>query len=465
MNTTRLQAALAKKGISVSYANGVYHIRNTTSSADVLLPDSLPLEEKAVLQLLNFASVGHTDKQQPVCKACATPDFHPGTIVPVGTVVATEADFVIPQAIGTDINCGMRLITTGVRQEYAAEFKVSIIQRLQKVLLENERNLPLSPKSFQVLFENGPADFLNTLPKIGLWEQVDKNRLFDELKNCVGLNDFKSKACYAPEALLANRDIIRDPSLGTVGGGNHFIELQRIHKIFDRQAAYQLQIHEGDLVVMIHTGSRDVGFYVGQRWMDKAKEAWPTGVKHPEHKLYGLQGPLAYEYMYAMGAAARYAWLNRVTLAEMVRKELETILGTHQSHLVADVPHNVIMTENGLNVHRKGSTPAHSGNVVIIPGSMGDSSYIGLGLGNTDWLESCSHGAGRAIRRQDTHRNKDSILKNGLETWECVTLKDERRYEEAPTSYKPIGPVISAQEEAGLMSKVAELDPWITFKA
>jgi tRNA-splicing ligase RtcB len=465
MDITRLQSAFRKKGIAVSYANGVYHIQNDTSNADVLLPASLPLEEKAVLQLLNFASVGHTDSQHPVCKACATPDFHPGTTVPVGTVVATDGDFVIPQAIGTDINCGMRLLSTGVKQEYAATFKLDLIKRLQRVLLENERNLPLSPHAFRTLFDNGPADFLATLPRIGLWEQVDKDRLFDELKKCIGLDGFKSKACYAPEALLANRDIIRDPSLGTVGGGNHFIELQRIHKVFDRQSAYQFNLHEGDLVVMIHSGSRDVGFYVGQRWMDKAKEAWPAGVKHPAHKLYGLKGLLAAEYLYAMGAAARYAWLNRVTLAEMVRKELETVLGLHESKLIADIPHNVVMTENGLNIHRKGSTPAHKGNLVIIPGSMGDSSYIGLGLGNTEWLESCSHGAGRAIRRQDTHRNKETVVQDGSQSWECITLKEERRYEEAPSSYKPIGPVITAQEEAGLISKVAELRPWITFKA
>jgi tRNA-splicing ligase RtcB len=433
------------------------------ADATVMLPSSLPLEEKAVIQLLNFASVGHTAEHSPVCKACSTPDFHPGTIAPVGTIVATDGDFVIPQAIGTDINCGMRLISTGVTKKHAFEFKGEIVKRLRRVLLENERNIPLSPHSFRTLFDNGPSEFIDTLPALGLWEDVNRDRLFDELKDCVGLSGFKSSAQFAPEALLADRDIIRDPGLGTVGGGNHFVEIQEIHKIFDRHAAYTLNLREGDIVVMIHTGSRDVGFFVGQRWMDKAKEAWPSGMKHPSHKLYGLQGPLAEEYMYAMGVAARYAWLNRVALAEMVRKEMEAVIGLHDSRLVADVPHNIVTRENGLNIHRKGATPAHKDSVVIIPGSMGDSSYIGIGLGNKEWLDSCSHGAGRAVRRQATRANKVSL--NGAEAWECVTLREERRIEEAPSSYKPIGPVIQAQEEAGLFVKVAELNPWITFKA
>src|SRR6185436_13910420 len=110
-----------------------------------------------------------------------------------------------------------------------------------------------------------------------------------------------------------------DPCLGTAGSGNHFIELQVVDAVLDRHLAYQEGLRKGEIVVMIHSGSRDVGFYVGQRWMDRAKHEWPKGIKHPSSGLYGLTGPLAEEYLLAMGVAARYAWLNRVVLAEMVR--------------------------------------------------------------------------------------------------------------------------------------------------
>ena len=213
---------------------------------------------------------------------------------------------------------------------------------------------------------------------------------------------------------------------------------------------------------MIHSGSRDLGFHVGGRWMDRARAEWPQGLRHPESSLYGLAGPLAAEYLEAMGVAARYAWANRVVLAEMVRKELAELTGETRSSLVVDVPHNVVLQEQGLNIHRKGATPAREGDLALIPGSMGDSSYVVSGLGHADWLWSCSHGAGRRMRRQQMRQLKPDV--SGA-SWHCVTLREERRIEEAPTAYKPIGPVIEAQQQAGLIHGVARLRPWITFKA
>lgn len=164
-----------------------------------------------------------------------------------------------------------------------------------------------------------------------------------------------------------------------------------------------------------------------------------------------------------MGVAARYAWANRVVLGEMVRAELANWSGSDASRLVVDVPHNVVLEEQGLNIHRKGATPARAGQLALIPGSMGDSSYVVRGLGHADWLWSCSHGAGRRIRRQEVRRLQ--TLSTQGEDWRCVTLREERRIEEAPEAYKPIGPVIDAQTEAGLIDGVAKLRPWVTFKA
>ena len=464
-NYTRLQRAFARSGIVVNYRDGVYQIHNEKAQAQILLPASLPLEEKAVRQLLEFAAVRSHDNERGACKACATPDFHPGSIAPVGSIVATDSDFVIPAAIGTDINCGMRLLTTGVTLRQLEPHKDRLVQRLTRSLLDNGRDVPTSTAAFRALFDLGPEAFLQAIPRQGLWREMDHNRLQDELAHCVGLQSFGGSARHAPEAFTGQRHaMFRDPSLGTPGGGNHFVELQVVEEVLDRHAAYRAGLKPGDVVVMIHSGSRDLGFFVGQAWMDRARAEWPAGVRHPESGLYGLSGALAAEYLDAMGVAARYAWANRLVLAELVRKDLEATIGASASRLVVDVPHNVVLAEQGMNIHRKGATPAHDGQLALIPGSMGDSSFLATGLGHADWLWSCSHGAGRRLRRQETRalRPTDAI---GEQSWQCVTLREERRIEEAPHAYKPIGPVITAQEEAGLIQAVARLRPWITFKA
>ncbi|MDP1978413.1 RtcB family protein [Undibacterium sp.] len=459
---SRLQSALQRQGIQVEHANGIFKLHNEHAQATVLLPDTLPLEEKAVKQLMAFAAVKSADGHHAVCKACATPDFHPGSIAPVGSIVATDAGFVIPAAIGTDINCGMRLLTTGFNLSQVSQRKPALIRQLQRVLLENGRDVPAHAKAFAALSDAGPSAFLDSLPDSGIWSTADRDRLQQELTACIGLQEFGGARRYAPEAWFNRDGIVRDPGLGTPGGGNHFVELQIVDEVFDRHLAYRAGLAKDDIVVMIHSGSRDVGFYVGQRWMDRAREEWPVGLKHPDTALYGLSGELAEEYLQAMGVAARYAWANRMVLAELVRQQLQLVLGHAKSSLIVDVPHNVILREHGMNIHRKGATPARNGDLALIPGSMGDASYLVEGLGNSEWLWSCSHGAGRRVRRQDVRRMRHD---NAGASWQCVTLREERRVEEAPQAYKPIGPVIEAQETAGLIKAAVRLKPWVTFKA
>ena len=462
---SRLQKAFLKNGIQLARSGDVVQVRNEAAQASILLPASLPLEEKAVSQLLNFASVHSPDSHHSVCKACATPDFHPGSIAPVGTIVATPQDFVIPAAIGTDINCGMRLLTLGLSAQQAEAQRERITQALTHVLLQNGRNIPVHSKAFEALLTQNPhAFFAENRFDAGLWHSVNQSRLLHELDQCIGLHQLKNaQAKHLPDAYLAKSNTIyRDPCLGTVGSGNHFVELQQVIEILDSKAAYHAGIKQGDLVAMIHSGSRDLGFYVGRQWMDKAKAALGIGLKQPTHELYGLTGALADEYLQAMSAAARYAWLNRVVLAEMLREQFNLLGLLGNSQLVVDVPHNVVLQENGLNIHRKGATSAHAEQLALIPGSMGDYSYLVKGLGNADWLHSCSHGAGRSVRRQAMRASK--TLTTSTE-WHCVMLKEERRIEEAPSAYKPIGAVIESQEQAGLIQVVAKFKPWLTFKA
>jgi tRNA-splicing ligase RtcB len=327
-----------------------------------------------------------------------------------------------------------------------------------------------------------------------------------EMSVCIGLDSFRGAARHAPEYLVGadiqrgagparattaggrrirrRRDVVRDPGLGTVGSGNHFVEFATVAGLLDRRCAWEHDLRSDEVVFMIHSGSRVVGKHVGLSWMDRARADWPQGLPHPAHGLYGLQGPAAHEYLGAMGTASLYAWLNRAVLTEMVRIELAAVFSSDATALVVDVPHNVVLQERQeggvagsaqhsrdapiLNVHRKGSTPAHAGQLALIPGSMGTASYLVQGLGNPDWLSSCSHGAGRSVRRQVMRREVKAQLRSTTHepcAWQCVTLREERRIEEAPEAYKPIGRVIEAQEQAGLLWPVAELRPVLTFKA
>lgn len=217
---------------------------------------------------------------------------------------------------------------------------------------------------------------------------------------------------------------------------------------------------------MVHTGSRDVGSYVGQRWMDRAKAEWPVGLKHPESGLYGLVGPLAQEYLAAMHSAAHYADANRALVMELVRQRIRQVYGEVAMPMVCDVPHNIVLAEKEGNVHRKGATPAHPGQPLLIPGSMGDDSYLLDGLGSERFASSASHGAGRAVSRMEmTWKSKKDASSMSARQFECITLREERRIEEAPSAYKPIGPVIQSQVEEGLVRPVARLSPILTFKA
>lgn len=461
---SRLQKALRRQGIAVDFKDGIYTLTNPHARATVLLPHDFALEAKAVRQLMDFAAVKVPGHDGHVCRACATPDFHPGGIAPVGSIVATSEDLVIPAIPGTDVNCGMRLITTGLTLEQVEPCREALLGRLRHVLLEDGRDVPLRSQAYAALFSCGPLAFIEALHRDGLWSRVDRARLVQELAGCVALAEFDGGLQHAPQALVGTREVIRDPSIGTIGSGNHFVELQVVDEIYDRRQAYAAGLRKGDVVVMIHSGSRDVGFFVGGRWMDRARAEWPKGVRYPESGLFGLTGPLAQDYLDAMGVAARYAWANRMVLAELVRDCFRSVLFSDVSRLVVDVPHNVVLREQGLNIHRKGATPARNGDLALIPGSMGDYSYLAMGLGNPDWLWSCSHGAGRSVRRQAMRARHSGVLGHELD-WHCVTLREERRVEEAPVAYKRIGPVIEAQESQDMIRGVVRLRPWVTFKA
>lgn len=460
---------LLKSGINIQRTNR--NIISLTGNSDeipvdILLPEDFELEKEAVYQLLDFANTKTGSGRKMKC-ACATPDFHKGSNVPVGSVIVSDKDIVIPSAIGTDINCGMRLHNTGLSLEEFLPKKKEVLDLLKGDLLEGTRDLPTNKEAMQAMFSDGLVGFWEQMKKNpkGMFETLNYEKLYHELNHLHESAFLSGHNKYAPENLM-NRDWMRDPSLGTIGSGNHFIEIQVVKEIVDRKKAYESGLKVGQVVVMIHSGSREVGFYVGGRWMDKAKDVFPKNVKHPDNKAFALEGELATEYLTAMTTAAHYATTNRALLAEIVRQRFAQIFGKENNHLIVDVPHNIVLQEDIGNVHRKGATPAYENQMLLIPGSMGHDSYLLNGLGNEKWLKSASHGAGRSIsRNQMTFKGKKDANFLGLDGIECITLKEERKIEEAPAAYKEIGQVIQSQVEEKTVEIIAVVSPLVTFKA
>ena len=297
----------------------------------------------------------------------------------------------------------------------------------------------------------------------------------------------------APEELVPDAGLVRDGGLATIGGGNHFVEVQRVDKVENRPLAHAWGVREGQLAFMIHSGSRNVGKYIGGMWRDKAKAIWQKGLKYPDSQIFPLSThshpELVASYLQAEATAANYAFVNRLLLAELLRLRLREVYKDVEAPLIYDLPHNITLPQlkdvetlytTSLQskiqnpkskiekwVTRKGACPAHVGQPVIIPGSMGAYSYLMVGRGNPAFCNSASHGAGRIYSRFDLNRKgaSQSEAELGLTGVDCITLREERRIEEAPAAYKPIQSVIDVQVEAEMVDVVARLSPVLTFKA
>jgi tRNA-splicing ligase RtcB len=228
MQFKRLARALLREGVEITQDGPIYKIRRASHdgpAAEVLLPEGFPLETKAVKQLAMFASASHPEGGH-VCGACATPDFHPGNLVPVGCVVETS-DMVIPQAIGTDINCGMRLDLIDVTVDQFLSRKKELVALLRGDLLLGTRDLPMTPATLHAIYEHGAYGWEEELYKnpMGLMAR-SKDHLALDAKYVWHRGSFASDTKWVKGRIDFSRDVIRDPDLGTVGGGNHFVEIQ-----------------------------------------------------------------------------------------------------------------------------------------------------------------------------------------------------------------------------------------------
>ncbi|MEZ4450727.1 MAG: RtcB family protein [Nannocystaceae bacterium] len=472
----RVLGALAREGLDVTHDRGIYSVRLRDQPdapvGEVLLPEGFPIEGKALRQLADLAATRHPAGGH-VCRACASPDFHPGDAgVAIGSVALTHG-MVIPAAVGSDINCGMRLHVVDLSPERLLAARGPLIELMKGDYFFGTRDLPMSAATMRGLFHEGALGFLDAVKRapLGLMARVDLGAIEAELERVHLGGALDGRARWAPEDLVPTDGVVRDGGLATIGGGNHFVEIQAVEEIVDRRLGHHWGLREGQVAFMIHSGSRGVGKHVGAVWRDRARKLWPQGLRHPETGLFPLsladQAEAVAGYLEAEATAANYGFVNRLLLAELLRDRLRQIHGDVAAPLVYDLPHNITLPAAGAGrwITRKGACPAGEGQPVIIPGSMGAASYLAVGRSSDRFLASASHGAGRARSRFSMGRRPQTDAELGLEGVECITLREERRIEEAPAAYKDIGPVIECQVAEGMIDVVARMRPLLTFKA
>lgn len=476
-NLQRVFAALAREGLHVERDGRVYRVRlkdvPDAPAGEVLLPDDFPVEAKALRQLAGLAALRHP-AGGGVATVRASPDFHPGDAgVAIGSIVETEG-IVVPAAVGTDINCGMRLHVVDLSAEQLLAHRDVLVEKLKGDYFFSSRDLPMTAEAMQGLFREGLVGWLAAVRRrpLGQLARADLDQLEQEIDRVHLGGALDGDPRWAPEDLVPADGVVRDGGLATIGGGNHFVEIQVVEEVVDRGRARQWDVRAGQVAIMIHSGSRGVGKHVGALWRDRARGMWPKGQRFPPEGLFSLsladQPEAVAGYMQAEATAANYGFLNRLLLAELLRQRLRELFGEVAAPLVYDLPHNITLPVEGVAkrwITRKGACPAGVEQPVIIPGSMGAASYLLVGRGSPQLLGSASHGAGRATSRFEMGRRGRETEDLGLAGVDCITLREERRIEEAPAAYKPIGPVIACQVEAGLCDVVARMRPLMTFKA
>ena len=479
--------------------------------------EQVPVETAAVTELLAFLDLQKTieevartspdsfDEAPEITQVAVTPDFHKARGIPVGTVIETRG-FVVPQAIGNDINCGMRLHITSLHADQLAGKLDELETACRHIYFEGGRDIPMSRGQREALFKNGLTGLLDATPKSrteGLWSLFHEQNMSRELDRVEQRGSLKAERLFGLNDFMGPSDrLSRDSQIGSIGGGNHFVEFQRVEKILDGGVAHAWGLKPGMVTVMVHTGSVSIGHLCGGYYRDVVRNLYPSGSTHPDNGIYILpQGEAHREeadrFWDALHNAGNFAFANRMFLALMALASLRKVVGEVGFPLLYDAPHNFLWKERRdgkeVVIHRKGACPArgfeamadtpfaYQGEPVLVPGSMGASSYILAGQGHAGSLSSASHGAGRSLSRGDAAKGHDDEFKKFMETFRVVTPVDLRRQDvklrrdivakkleeikqEAPYAYKGIGPIVQTLADAGIARPVAEVRPLMTVK-
>jgi len=411
--------------------------------------------------------------------AYVMPDAHQGYGFPIGGVAAFDLDegIISPGGVGYDINCGVRLLKT----EYTEK---DIHDKRKLLLAEIFREVPAGVGKGGITRLNRNV-LLEVCVKGAEWAVENGYGRREDLKR----TEENGRMREADPSHLSPRAIERGiPQLGTLGAGNHFLEIQKVSEIFNEDVAGVFGIHSvGQILVMIHCGSRGLGHQVASDYI-RLMENKIGSRGLPDRELINapVRSPLGQQYYKSMSAAVNYAFANRQMIAHWVRNVFKKIMGSAEGiDQVYDVCHNVAKIERhsidgrlkDVCVHRKGATRSFGpgreeipevyrsvGQPIIIPGSMGTASYILVGTHEAEQLSfgSTAHGAGRVMSRHEAIRRfrgeqiKQDLESRGIElkstSWKGVA-------EEASQAYKDVDEVVKVSHKAGLGKLVAKVIP------
>ena len=404
------------------------------------------------------------------------PDMHEGYGFPVGGVAAMRSSdgVVSPGGVGYDINCGVRLLVSDLTAG-------AVRAKLAELVHELARSVPSGAgRGGRLVLTEAELD--RVLVE-GCRYLVDRD--FARSEDLEVTEAHGSLAGADPAAVSARAKTRGHDQLGTIGSGNHFLEVQEVDEVCDAKAARALGLTAGQVTVLIHTGSRGLGHQVCTDYVRLMDEVMPGyGIRLPDRELAcaPIGSPEGQRYLGAMGAAANFAWSNRQVITHRVRGVFQRCFGTAGDlRLAYDVAHNMAKLEQHggerLCVHRKGATrafgPSHPetpgryrevGQPVFIPGSMGTASYVLVGTDEALGLSfgSTCHGAGRRMSRHAAKRTKPGHeVRRELEAQGIVVAcpPSGELAEEAPFAYKDVERVVNVVHEAGLARKVARLRP------
>jgi tRNA-splicing ligase RtcB (3'-phosphate/5'-hydroxy nucleic acid ligase) len=416
--------------------------------------------------------------------ALAMPDMHEGYGFPIGGVAAFDLEdgVVSPGGVGYDINCGVRLMRTSVPLSQAAD-------RVAKLVREIQLEVPAGVGSEGAIPSLDDAELAGVLRDGAAWAV----RRGYGTENDLVLTEAGGMLPGADPAAVSGRARERGaPQLGTLGSGNHFIEIQVVEEVLDPVAAEAFGLVAGDLAVLLHSGSRGLGYQV----CDDALAAMHTGsARHrlalPDPQLVAVPAgsPEGRRYLAAMRAAANFAWANRQVMMALVERAFSRVLGGSAAALgfglVYDIAHNIAKVEEhsvdgkpkALLVHRKGATRAfaaghpevpsryaHVGQPVLIPGDMGRSSFVCVGTAKAmrETFGSAAHGAGRQLSRTAARRRsggRDLVRELASKGISVAAHSPKTLAEEMPEAYKNAADVVDAMRVAGIATPVVRLRP------
>ncbi len=428
-------------------------------------------DDKSLEQLINVATLPGI-----INYAFAMPDMHEGYGFPIGGVAGfdTKEGIISPGGVGYDINCGVRVLRSDLNVKEVQPYIVSLMNQIQRDVpsgVGQGGGVKLNEESMKNVLEQG----VKYIVEKGYGEKEDIEYC-EEKGAMIGAEAF----AVSEKAKYRGRD-----QLGTLGAGNHFLEVQRVDEIFDEKIAEIFGLKKDLVTIMIHCGSRGLGHQVATDYVSLIhKNLDKYKIKLPDSELacapFGSQE--GQKYFAAMAASANFAWTNRQLIMHLIRGAWQRVLGQQggQLKLIYDVAHNIAKIEEHdgqrLVVHRKGATRAFPpgskdfpekyrevGQPVLIPGTMGTASYVLAGTQNAaETFFSVCHGAGRVMSRHAALRVvRGEELRKKLESEGVVirSLSSKGLAEEAPIAYKDIHNVVEVVEKAGLAKKVARLKP------